>query len=160
MPSRIPHGKWDLPTLSRGIREMRGRADGPQEAATADRITAEHLLHRLIEETAYYRWIDRGRPVGDAWADWFAAEAQITGREPAKHQLSETYVNERMRHEVIAEAAYFRWIDRSRPIGDARADWLACEAELANVALRSTLPLILRVQAPACRPSPGRVWPP
>jgi hypothetical protein len=39
-----------------------------------------------------------------------------------------------MRHELIAEAACVRWIDRGGPIGDARADWLACEAELANVA--------------------------
>ena len=77
MPSRIPPGKWDLPTLSRGIREMRGRTYGPQEAATANWITAEHLLHQFIAEAAYLRWIDRGRPIGDAWADWLACEAGL-----------------------------------------------------------------------------------
>ena len=28
---------------------------------------------------AYFSWLDRGKPHGDDWADWFAAEKDIQG---------------------------------------------------------------------------------
>lgn len=38
---------------------------------------------RSIHEDAYARWEARGRPIGDDWADWFAAEAGAHRRLPA-----------------------------------------------------------------------------
>lgn len=33
----------------------------------------------LLVQTAYFLWLDRGCPVGDDWADWFAADDRING---------------------------------------------------------------------------------
>lgn len=35
------------------------------------------LLHFLREECAYFHWIDRGRPLCEAWVDWEWAEQQV-----------------------------------------------------------------------------------
>jgi hypothetical protein len=35
---------------------------------------------KSIEEIAYELWENRGRPLGEDWADWFAAEARVRGR--------------------------------------------------------------------------------
>lgn len=67
-----------------------------------------------VNALAHWRWELRGRPEGsgaDAAADWRAAE--------------------RLRHQLVAQVAYFRWIDRGRPFGDPLTDWFAAEAELA-----------------------------
>jgi hypothetical protein len=32
----------------------------------------------LREEYAYACWLDRKKPPGDDWADWFAAEREVT----------------------------------------------------------------------------------
>ncbi len=37
------------------------------------------LLFMLRSDSAFFRWNDRGRPQGDDWADWFAAEAEVRG---------------------------------------------------------------------------------
>jgi hypothetical protein len=37
------------------------------------------LLTMVRSDYAYFRWIDRGRPMGDDWADWFAAESEVMG---------------------------------------------------------------------------------
>jgi len=37
------------------------------------------LLHVLQLEGAYFRWLDRGRPHSDDWADWFAAGDDLAG---------------------------------------------------------------------------------
>jgi Protein of unknown function (DUF2934) len=44
-----------------------------------DWLAAGRSVNQLIEEAAYFRWIDRGRPFGDPWSDWFAAEAAGDG---------------------------------------------------------------------------------
>jgi hypothetical protein len=31
---------------------------------------------RRLREKAYFYWLERGRPIGDAWADWFRAERE------------------------------------------------------------------------------------
>jgi hypothetical protein len=36
-----------------------------------------------VEELAYSLWESRGRPFGDDWTDWFAAEAQLRSRPSA-----------------------------------------------------------------------------
>ncbi len=36
------------------------------------------LLTMLREEFAFFRWLDRGAPPGDDWADWFSAERDVT----------------------------------------------------------------------------------
>jgi len=35
-------------------------------------------LHDRREKRAYYHWVDRGRPNGDDWTDWFRATADVT----------------------------------------------------------------------------------
>jgi hypothetical protein len=45
-------------------------------------------------------------------------------------------IPERLSHQAIDEAAYFRWLSRNRPIGDPLTDWLAAEAEAYGLALR------------------------
>jgi Protein of unknown function (DUF2934) len=60
---------------------------------------------------AYKRWELRGGRAGSsqaAMADWVAAA--------------------RVRHQMIAEAAYLRWLGRDCGPGDPRADWFAAEA--------------------------------
>jgi hypothetical protein len=37
------------------------------------------LLTMLRSDCAFFRWDNRGRPLGDDWADWFAAEKEISG---------------------------------------------------------------------------------
>ena len=89
---------------------------------------AERLRHQLIEKAAYFHWINRGRPVGDPWTDWFAAEAEIASSRAAQGQLYDTIVDGLLQHQLIEQAAYFRWMNRGQPIGDPWADWLASEA--------------------------------
>jgi len=55
---------------------------------------------------AFFLWCQRGRPVGDEWADWFAVEQQIR------------------------ESAFQRWLARKQPRGDDWADWFAAEDSL------------------------------
>jgi hypothetical protein len=50
--------------------------DSAERATAAARQFEEGvaLRHQQIAERAYYRWIDRGRPLGDDWTDWLTAE--------------------------------------------------------------------------------------
>ena len=77
-----------------------GPAIPPQTAFTTDVL-------------AYKRWLLRGGRPGSpeaAMADWLAAA--------------------RVRHEMIAEAAYFRWIGRNRVPRDPRDDWFDAEKSI------------------------------
>ena len=120
-----------LPTpthwLARRRYELR-RKHGSYGDALADWDAAQ----RLVSEAAYFRWIDRGQPVGDPWADWFAAETEIADVGKPRDQVSVTSVDERLRHQLTEEAAYFRWIDRSMPFGDPLTDWAVAEGEDAG----------------------------
>jgi Tfp pilus assembly protein PilF len=120
--NELAHRRW----------EIRGRLVGSHRPALADWLAAKRLRHQLIEEAAYFRWINRGRPIGDPRADWFASEAEIASGQPVHGHWADTFVDERLRHQLIEEAAYFRWINRGRPIGDPRADWSASETEVVN----------------------------
>jgi len=84
---------------------------------------------QVLEEAAYLRWVNRGRPIGSPWVDWFAAEAQVD-RGRRAHDSRDSFVDERPSQQAIEEAAYFRWVNRGRPIGDPGPDWFAAEAEL------------------------------
>ncbi len=55
------------------------RFDEDKQCLIATRIeyVKGFLLTMLRDEFAYFRWIDRGRPMGDDWADWFAAESEV-----------------------------------------------------------------------------------
>jgi hypothetical protein len=57
------------------------RFDEDKQCLIATRIEYVKGFLRLMlqEEFAYFRWIDRGRPAGDDWADWFAAEKEVSG---------------------------------------------------------------------------------
>ena len=113
--------------------EIRGRPDGPEDAIVADWLGAERLRHQMIEEAAYFNWINRNRIIGDPLTDWVAAEAQIADR-TAQGQLSDTIIDECLRRQVIEEKAYFRWIHRGLQFGDPWQDWYPAEAELVMVA--------------------------
>jgi hypothetical protein len=39
---------------------------------------------------------------------------------------------QRAREQLVAEAAYFRWIDRGQRFGEHLKDWFAAEAEIAS----------------------------
>ena len=45
--------------------------------ATRIEYVNEFLLFALRQEFAFFHWHDRGRPPGDDWNDWFAAEASV-----------------------------------------------------------------------------------
>jgi hypothetical protein len=66
-----------------------------------------------LHELAYRIWEIRGRPDGahrPREIDWFTAK--------------------RVHHQIIAEAAYLRWLGRGRPFGDSWNDWFFCETVL------------------------------
>ena len=94
-----------------------------------DALADWDVAQRLVSEAAYFRWIDRGMPFGDPLADWFAAETGIADGAEAQDQVPATSVDERLRHQLTEEAAYFRWIDRGMPIGDPLTDWTVAEDE-------------------------------
>jgi tetratricopeptide (TPR) repeat protein len=89
---------------------------------------AQHLRHQLIAEAAYLHWIDRGRPFGDPLADWFAAVGEVDAGWTAHGPASGAFVDERLRHQLTERIAYFRWINRGRPVGDSWADWAGSES--------------------------------
>jgi tetratricopeptide (TPR) repeat protein len=64
------------------------------------------------DRLAYRRWELRRRPLGDDWEDWIGAE--------------------RLRQQLIREAAYFLWVNRDRWQGDDWADWFASEREITG----------------------------
>ena len=41
----------------------------------------ERLRRQLVKEIAYFHWVDRGRPPGESWVDWSAAEAEVAADE-------------------------------------------------------------------------------
>lgn len=47
------------------------------DAAAAARFYGEPQRHRMIAETAYFRWLHRGFGSGHELEDWLAAEAQV-----------------------------------------------------------------------------------
>lgn len=38
-------------------------------------VIRQFLMWALTKEAAYFRWVERGSPSDDSWADWFAAES-------------------------------------------------------------------------------------
>ncbi len=127
-----PPASADLPPtpthwLARRRYELR-RKHGSYGDALADWDAAQ----RLVSEAAHLRWIDRGQPFGDPLTDWFAAETEIADSGKPRDQVSVTSVDERLRHQLTEEAAYFRWIDRGMPFGDPLTDWTVAEGEDAG----------------------------
>jgi Protein of unknown function (DUF2934) len=55
------------------------RFDEQQQCLIATRIeyVSAWLLTVLRTEYAYERWLNRGEPMGDDWADWFAAKQEV-----------------------------------------------------------------------------------
>jgi hypothetical protein len=80
------------------------------DSALDDWLTAQRK--QVIGEASYFRWLNRGRPIGDPDADWFAAEAEVVSGRPADFRW---------------------WEERGQPSGDAWADWSAATAEAASV---------------------------
>jgi hypothetical protein len=119
----------NLDELAYRCSKLRGRL---AYSALDDWLVARHLRHQVIKEAAYFRWLNRSRPIGDPWADWFASEAEVASTRQVQDYLTDSFVDERLRHHVIEQAAYFRWLNRGRPIGDPQADWFVSEAEVVN----------------------------
>ncbi len=109
--------------LARRRWELRGSPRGSYADALADWDAAQRVQHQLVANAAYLRWIDRGQPHGDAWADWFAAEAWAADGGPPQGEVSGSSVDEQLRRTLTEETAYYRWIDRGRPLGDPLTDW-------------------------------------
>ncbi len=102
-------------------------AGGPGD----DWVGAEFLMHQLVEEAAYYHWLNRGGSAGDADTDWLAAEADICyGRHDGHRHVLLGDVDRRLRRQVIREKAYLHWLGRRQPWGDPLPDWLAAEQEI------------------------------
>jgi Protein of unknown function (DUF2934) len=113
--------------------QIRQRAhEGALGGLDDDWAGAEFLMHQLVEEAAYYRWLDRvrARLAGDADTDWLAAEAEICyGQHDGHRHGMPGDVDRRLRRQVIREKAYFRWLGRGL-WGDPLPDWLAAEREI------------------------------
>ena len=62
----------------------------------------------LISAAAYFKWLDRGCPIGNDWSDWFEAE----------------------REEELQEKAFLNWLKRGKPMGDSLTDWLKAKIEI------------------------------
>lgn len=107
----------------------KGAPGGPDD----DWAGAEFLIHQLVEEAAYYRWLDRGGSAGDAHTDWLAAEAEICyGRHDGHRHMMPGDVDRRLRRQVIREKAYLHWLARGLPWGDPLPDWVAAEQEVLS----------------------------
>lgn len=89
-----------------GARPSQARPRRPEVPVRGRRFRALDL-----RQLAQWTWVLRGMPYGSSEVDWD--------------------VGERVRHQLIAEAAYFRWIDRDRLLWDALTDWLAAERAIA-----------------------------
>lgn len=71
--------------------------------------------HQAIEVQAYYRWIERGRPLWDDWRDWFEAQALVHGDWKPGWP------------EMIDVIAYHHWDQEGRPEGRDLEFWTAAE---------------------------------
>ena len=111
----------------------RAEREDAQGSPAGDWAGAEFLMHQLIEEAAYYHWLERGRPDCDAGTDWLAAEVKIRyGWDDGYRQQVPGDVDRRLRRQVIREKAYLRWLGRGMPWGDPVPDWLAAEREILS----------------------------
>jgi hypothetical protein len=127
VPALIEAGKEQI---ARRRWEIRGGNDQSPEHAVDDYVVAERVLHRVISEAAYFRWVNRGRPFGDPLTDWLAAEAGILGSLAALEQPSGSVIDGWLRDLSVSDTAYSRWEDRGRPFGDSLADWSAARDEV------------------------------
>jgi len=64
---------------------------------------------------AHKRWKLRGSPNG-----------------PSEAAVADLIAAERLRQQLVREAAYLHWMGRERPFGDPLTDWVAAEKELAS----------------------------
>jgi hypothetical protein len=71
-------------------------------------IPLAEVLRQRIQEGAYARWVERGRPLWNAGPDWAAAELDVL-------------------HQHVQLDAYLRFEQRGRQGGHALDDWLAAE---------------------------------
>jgi hypothetical protein len=55
-------------------------------------------LEDQIREAAYFDWLDRGCPVGDEWAHWFAAEQQLAVVSPGTEQAGRAHATPRFQY--------------------------------------------------------------
>ncbi|HEX6473120.1 MAG TPA: DUF2934 domain-containing protein, partial [Streptosporangiaceae bacterium] len=94
------------------------------------RETSLEMYHKWVSDAAYYRWLNRGRPMGDALDDWVAAEAEYARRTAGEHDM---FTPGQVRHKAVEVVAFHSWLDRGRPHGDADADWRAAEALVGEV---------------------------
>lgn len=46
----------------------------PEEYADCDVLVSHPVSDERVRAAAYRRWENRGRPIGDDWADWFEAK--------------------------------------------------------------------------------------
>lgn len=99
--------------------------------AGEDAFTADSFDHQVIEKAAYFHWVDRGRPWGDALTDWSAAEADVRYGRRHGHRHG-TPAGARLRRQVIREVAYLNWLARGRPWGDPLTDWLTAETSVGD----------------------------
>jgi sugar (pentulose or hexulose) kinase len=100
---------------------------GGQDDGERNWREVEEMRHRIIEEKAYFKWLTRERPFGDAMADWLEAESEVNGDSADHLSPSADYLRWRLTREWVAEYAYFSWVDRGRPADDALTDWYAAE---------------------------------
>ncbi|WP_030684378.1 DUF2934 domain-containing protein [Streptomyces sp. NRRL B-1347] len=115
------HVTFDVHELAQALWTASGRYEGtPDEYVDKSR----EMHRRWIAETAYFRWLNRGSPMGDAWADWFAAEAEYALRATA---AGDVFAPDHVRQEALEVAAYHEWLRRGRVNGDPDTDWRAAE---------------------------------
>lgn len=66
-------------------------------------------LDQQIRDAAYFRWLDRGCPLGDDWSDWFAALRHLQAAHAA-HLFGEPFPT------ALPDAPHPALLQASRPV--------------------------------------------
>jgi hypothetical protein len=51
-----------------------------KEKPSAVRLKEKEITPEMIQEEAYYQWLERGCPLGDDLTDWVAAERKLAAQ--------------------------------------------------------------------------------
>lgn len=100
-------------------------ASGRQASPAGYEDKAREMYRTWVRDAAYYRWLNRGRPFGDAMTDWLAAETDYRRYVDSD---GDVFVPAQVRRQAVEVAAYLRSLDRRPDAPDPVADWCAAES--------------------------------
>ena len=97
----------------------------PVRVEAVEEIGAGVFLLKVRDSSGH---LDETQVTGEELESALAAQGPVTVQTDAR----DLFHPERLYHQAIEEAAYFRWLRRGRPISDPRTDWFAAEAEVVG----------------------------